>query len=1634
MASLGAAQPVSKSEFFEALSKKDGASESFAGTFKRLDDELEDYPGDESLTDELQNYIDASDESGQELEAFARQGKLLGGAGETPDEEVSERQGPAAARPGPGGIWTNNRSNVELQSSLADQSFVKRLEKLRQILAAKAAAADDAMCALDIEEQRLRALRKQAEQGQLADPGRLGYQEKEVARAWERLTVAEGAREAADLFLFRASEGSEQIRQKTAQEHSEASQIARARQAAEVKRARRLISAGEAAEVLHQEEVEARALEASMREAAARAEQPKGVRRLAEAQAVHSKRWEEIEEVRESRLQHDAQRVLTLKQNVDGINRQIQSQNERRKKKFLSRQKEHNERKNELLNQGQNPYEVWRREEMEGDKEKQKHLLKLQNELRSEKLLEQLALEDKLYRQKLKNDTVLRHEAEEFQRQMGNYAKEKKIVAYIRKMTIGNVDVLDPTGTALRIDPSKVTVQKTMAFGLGWASADEINKVEREVRKAKTRMANWQQEEPDEANGLGPEPPGHEGPDDADDDVMSSASAANDRPRRVQPMEDMGSSMNSLTEEAREDGKLWVPKLTMLEEQYLAAARERQKQNITSVQRCWGKEFKGDAFLAKPSIIAFNDFEVGQRYRQVVEVTNVSLTFNQFKLLPMDDKVKDFFEVIFVPPGRMSAGVTRYITIWFCPKVNKDIVSTFPILAKTGRIDFPLRCTTKKTILTMTPQDADANPIIDFGQVLSGEHADRALQVKNTGALPANFMLELESPDDNMLSMLSWTPEHGEFTANGLTRVNFTFKPTALGSFSTVLRLKIANGAAGDGNLDDQKLVQVRGSCLDVPIYVDHEEYDLQTCVYGHTFRESVVVHNRQSVAMKIHVVEPKTIEGELQLNTALAYIQGHKDQAIQIKFSPKDNFLIKNPQFKDAQRPEVHGAFRIPMKIIGGEQVLPVCTALIGILTENNIFFEPPLLAFGRCFVGSSAACRLTIVNESQLSQRFAFLRLPSFLSVQDMPLDVLTEEKNDQKSTGTAVLDGGADGTIGLLLPNERRVLCVTYSPDTATEINYSMELKAITGELCVRDFKVECTGQGIAPMLSLSHTQVDMASIPCNATSTESVVITNVSRQSVTMNVLMPPAKLAALHISPLCITLAPKQSQRLQIEFQPTKDYLMQAGNEGDAEEQVEERKAEKDQCLLNIRDHGGRRWQSSAGGTIHSSWKLSICMRLQQEVGAKAKTSSIYLGVQTCVLPSVLSVEPAVLDFGEVTAQQRTILPLMIHNVGDPGMLQDLHMEALPENQCFTVLNACRSVGSKPFSLMVEFKPQLVQIYQSTLQLRTQNTRVQVPLRGRGVRPVLKIEPANGVIHMGSVVYSKEAKDYNTQLLTIKNESPFELHYKLEFLLRADPNHKGVPPFALSPATGTVAANGSRTVTVTFRPHRPMLVFREKVLVNVPNQREPTYVYLYGHSFKYQAFALTGMDFGPFGTGDGQGGRVSAFVDSLAVGCGSTFSSSSKDEFEYPRAQQKQFSLVFEHGQSVQYLLVGACVPPGTPSAPQTTPAVTYDFQILPSEHSSFFAVEAPEGSKPDKQVKGAVQPGKPAMNVAFRYTPPADTSLTYGGVNLALLGGIGQWITCKARGILAGGFVPPGEPPNSTQEITVELRAYLQQI
>ena len=53
------------------------------------------------------------------------------------------------------------------------------------------------------------------------------------------------------------------------------------------------------------------------------------------------------------------------------------------------------------------------------------------------------------------------------------------------------------------------------------------------------------------------------------------------------------------------------------------------------------------AFISKPAELLFKDFEVGQTYTKIFTMTNVSYTFNSFKILDLEDEYVDFFNITF---------------------------------------------------------------------------------------------------------------------------------------------------------------------------------------------------------------------------------------------------------------------------------------------------------------------------------------------------------------------------------------------------------------------------------------------------------------------------------------------------------------------------------------------------------------------------------------------------------------------------------------------------------------------------------------------------------------------------------------------------------------------------------------------------------------------------------------------------------------------------------------------------------------------------------------------------------------------------------------------------------------------------
>ena len=489
-----------------------------------------------------------------------------------------------------------------------------------------------------------------------------------------------------------------------------------------------------------------------------------------------------------------ADTILELKRATEKANAQLRGANERRKRRERKIAAKNKEEFDTLLDDGENPYEVFRRRRRDKDVARQrkgKIAKKKQTEMRiAARMIEEAKRERReaaAARKELEYEEV-------YQREMGRAAKEARVSQYISKRTKGGEDIIDPTGRTFRIEPSQVTTIKDHAFGLGRHAKDRPDIVDMiRVKGANAGVSPDKRFLPKQAapaagkRAATPPPlPGAGG------DCGASHTSA-------------GASSPSQTSKAR-----YVPReLTKLEKDMMKAARGRQRDNIVQKQVVWGKEYKGRAFLSEPAEIEYKDFIVGKPMRLRVVLTNVSYTFNSFKLLPLDDEIKDFFEFKFTPPGRMSAGMTCTILVTFSPKVNVDIRSSLRLLCSTGPVSIPLRCLTRKAVPIVK------QPVVSIGDVVLGEARTRALKITNDGALPVGFRVvrhvPLEpkaTPADDVASVLESKEKAAAASAGG------SGSEGDGGDSGSVVVLE-ANGDAPPEEEEDPtlKLVASDGSC-----------------------------------------------------------------------------------------------------------------------------------------------------------------------------------------------------------------------------------------------------------------------------------------------------------------------------------------------------------------------------------------------------------------------------------------------------------------------------------------------------------------------------------------------------------------------------------------------------------------------------------------------------------------------------------------------------------------------------------------------------------------------------------------------------------------------------------------------------
>ena len=99
-----------------------------------------------------------------------------------------------------------------------------------------------------------------------------------------------------------------------------------------------------------------------------------------------------------------------------------------------------------------------------------------------------------------------------------------------------------------------------------------------------------------------------------------------------------------LSEENEGQKKKKVIELKPEEKEKIKVAMKKMEENMVQPQNVVGKTFSGAGFSSKPDKIVYKDFEVGIPMEVTIELTNCSLGFNSFKLLPLDDEIIVFYK------------------------------------------------------------------------------------------------------------------------------------------------------------------------------------------------------------------------------------------------------------------------------------------------------------------------------------------------------------------------------------------------------------------------------------------------------------------------------------------------------------------------------------------------------------------------------------------------------------------------------------------------------------------------------------------------------------------------------------------------------------------------------------------------------------------------------------------------------------------------------------------------------------------------------------------------------------------------------------------------------------------------------
>jgi hypothetical protein len=235
------------------------------------------------------------------------------------------------------------------------------------------------------------------------------------------------------------------------------------------------------------------------------------------------------------------------------------------------------------------------------------------------------------------------------------------------------------------------------------------------------------------------------------------------------------------------------------------------------------------------------------------------------------------------------------------------------------------------------------------------------------------------------------------------------------------------------------------------------------------------------------------------------------------------------------------------------------------------------------------------------------------------------------------------------------------------------------------------------------------------------------------------------------------------------------------------------------------------------------WKFSIPLFFKN---TKGNINTTFLEVNTCCIEQLLAFEKDELNFGEVSVKTRKTMSITLTNNLHKAV--NIQMKPLLISNCFSVVNAVREIPSGgSLSFTIEFFPLKDFPYLDEFTIFTKETQATIKLRGKGVAPEVSIN-TDRVMFLGNCVSGNTIE----KTFEITNMSAFPINYEIKLLKSGKKNKNSLKPFCYIPFKGEIGANGKVPIKVSFiGDHQDYENFYELILIDVPNQKKPNYIFV-----------------------------------------------------------------------------------------------------------------------------------------------------------------------------------------------------------